>query len=162
MPYKYVEKEIYLGAGIYCYYPFDSALVENKGVFKIGMTTSFEKRTASYHTYMPEGMYVVAMYTPRKNKERDEYGEQGLPKYYRRVEKKIFKDIIARGGQMVTMNIRTHGGKTEWVFANYDDIENAFDDALKEFGGKLEMANLEHLPEPDPSPPYFTGCIKFY
>ena len=162
MPYKYVEKEIYLGAGIYCFYPFDSGLVANKGVFKIGMTTSFERRTSSYHTYMPEGVYVVAMFTPRKNKRQDEYGEEGLSRYYRRIEKQIFKDIIARGGEMVTMNIRTNGGKTEWVFADFNILEDAFDKAKEEFGGKLEMGNLDHLPVPDASTPYFEGCIKFY
>ena len=162
MPYKYTEREVYMGAGIYCFYPFDSGLDNNKGVFKIGMTTSFDRRTYGYHTYMPEGVYVVAMYTPMKHKERDEHGPDGLKKYYRRIEKEIFEDIVAHGGQMVTMNVRAHGGKTEWIFADFDIVEDAFERKKEYYGGKLEIANIDHLPVPDPTTPYFRGTINFY
>ena len=162
LPYQHAERERFDGAGIYCFYPFDSKLVNNKGVFKIGMTTSFDKRTYGYHTYLPQGVYIVAMFMPMKHKDKDEYGKVGLPKYYKRIEDEIFKEIILRGGEMVTMNVRLKGGKTEWIFADFNTIEDVFEEKHAKYGGTLELANLDHLPEPDKSKPYFKGTIKFY
>ena len=54
LPYQHAERERFDGAGIYCFYPFDSKLVNNKGVFKIGMTTSFDKRT---YGFASRGLY---------------------------------------------------------------------------------------------------------
>ena len=169
-PYQYTPRQEYVGAGVYCFYPFDSPLKNNKGVFKLGMTTSFDKRTYAYHTYMPEGIYVVAMFRPNtSSKERradekgkDEKGKDRLPKYYTRIEKEIFKDILDNGGEMVTMDVRKKQGRTEWMYANFNTIEDAFERAKLKYGGSLEMSNLNHLPVPEVTKPYFKGTIKFF
>jgi hypothetical protein len=164
-PYQHTPRQKYVGAGVYCFYPFDSPLKNNKGVFKLGMTTSFDKRTYAYHTYMPEGVYVVAMFRPStRSKERreDEKGKEGLAKYYTRIERELFRDILNNGGEMVRMNVRKNDGRTEWVYANFDIIEDAFERFKLKYGGKLEIANLDHLPVPEVTPPYFKGTIKFF
>ena len=59
-PYSYREREVIEGGGVYAFYPFDNPLDEYcKGIFKIGMTTLFQRRVGNYHTYLPQGVYIV-------------------------------------------------------------------------------------------------------
>jgi len=173
--YEYSEKKEYLGAGIYCFYPFDSGLHKGKGVFKIGMTTTFQGRVGGYHTYFPMGMYFIArLSNPTKNKNEKEKlldlkGDDGKKEcqkiFYIRIERSIYADVLAHGGERVTMDERKYGGKTEWIYADQQVIFDAFSRAKKDFGGKTVFDDISNLPvrsEPGEVKPYFKGTINYY
>lgn len=48
------------GGGLYCYMPFEKLDKHKKAVFKIGLAIDFNSRTEIYHTYYPNGVYMVA------------------------------------------------------------------------------------------------------
>jgi len=131
--HTYLEREEIEGSGIYCFFPFDSLDKHKKGVFKIGMTGNFDKRIRSYHTYLPQGMYYVAFL---KNPSLKKNGMDTY-EYYVKIEKEIFENVKAFGGEVIKMDIRKHNnGETEWIYANEKMIEKAFDLAYIKYGGK--------------------------
>ena len=158
-PYKFKEREDFVGDGIYCFYPFDSALDKyHKGVFKIGMTLNLHDRTYGYHTYFPEGVFIVGkLETPTIGRPKD---KKDFKKYITSVETFIFKEVVAGGAHRITMDTRSRGGKTEWFYTDEKTIDNAFKKAKKKFGGKLELDTLATV-KPD-AHPYFKGTINFY
>ena len=140
-----LERDPVDGAGVYCFFPFDQLDKKGFGVFKIGMTTSFDNRIRNYHTYLPKGMFFKCfLNNPTKKKSGME-----LAAYYKLIEKEIFEHVKALGGQVITMDIRKHNyGETEWIYANEKMIEKAFDDAFDKYGGvksDLEIGDLSHL-----------------
>ena len=140
----YIEREYVSGSGIYAFLPFDNLDKKGKGVFKIGMTGNFHNRIGNYHTYLPEGVYFKCfLKNPKKLR-----GDLSLEKYYKKIEKEIFKGIVDEGGKAISMSIRWRNeGKTEWVYASEEQIENAFDTAYRKYGGDLNIGELDHLPD---------------
>ena len=141
----YLEREFISGSGIYCFMPFDNIDSKKKFVSKIGMTGNFHKRVGSYHTYLPSGFYYKCFL---KNPTRLK-GDMDLHNYYVMIEKEIFKNVVANGGEVISMNIRRkNDGETEWIYASEKMIEDAFDDAYEKYGGKntdLEIGDLKVL-----------------
>jgi len=143
--YPYLEREIIHGSGIYCFFPFDSLDRHKKGVFKIGMAGNFDNRIRSYHTYLPQGFYYKCFLNKPSLK------KNGLDtfRYYVMIEREIFNNIVANGGQIIHMAIRKKNrGETEWIYASEKMIEDAFDAAYEKYGGKhtdLEIGDLHDL-----------------
>ena len=170
IPRKHVplKREIMDGSGIYALYPFDSGFDQwGRGVFKIGMTTCFQKRVHGYDTALPQGVYTAVLYRQptqkRKKSEKDKNGEHdGLARYYTRIEHEIYKDICSTGGHPITMDIRDQGGKTEWVLATEKCIFNAFFRAEAKYGGDVDYMDLNHLPLAIKEKPVFVGSMNFY
>ena len=47
--------------GVYAFMPFDNIDGDKKAVFKIGITMGdFNERVESYHSYFPNGVYMIA------------------------------------------------------------------------------------------------------
>ena len=46
--FQHLQRDKYGDGGIYAFYPFDSPLVRRKGVFKVGLALSFDKRLHQY------------------------------------------------------------------------------------------------------------------
>ncbi len=129
-----LERHELVGEGVYCFYPFDNLDDKDSGIFKIGMTESFDNRIKSYHTYLPKGLYYKAfLINPTLHKE----GARNNKVYYTRIEREIFEDIRTQGGVPVTIEIRKRNeGETEWIYCSDKMVEGAFERAYKYFGGK--------------------------
>jgi hypothetical protein len=128
----FIERDVIEGKGIYCIYQFDNLDKNNKGVFKVGMTTSFHNRIAQNHTYSPAGIWLCAML---KNPTRN-INNRTDAIYYREVEKFIFDDIVERGGIPIKMNIRRQNkGETEYIYTDIKTILLSFGKAEKKYGG---------------------------
>ena len=140
-----LEREEIEGSGIYCFFPFDQLDKKGFGVFKIGMTTSFDNRIKNYHTYLPKGVYYKCFL---KNPTQKRNG-MDVASYYIHIEREIFDDVKTLGGQVITMDIRKNNyGETEWIYANEQMIEDAFDKAYAKYGGvntDLDIGDLSHL-----------------
>ena len=150
-------RDVPSGGGVYAYLPFDNVDSNNNAIFKIGMTTDFRRREGNYHTYLPEGVWRVAMLiNPTKHQ-----NGRTEPKYYRAIEKNIFAKIRDKGGKVISENYRPYKeGETEWVYANESIIEEAFGEAYNYYGGDLQIGTLDGLPrESDAS---FVGKIFYY
>ena len=140
----YIEREKVNGGGIYAFFVFDALDAKGYGVYKIGMTTNFQKRIGGYHTYLPGGLYYKCRLENRMS----------LSNYYVKIEKEIFKDIKQNGGKVINMNIRkTNEGETEWIYASEKMIDDAFERADLKYAGKrtkfhiIEDLNKELKPK---------------
>ena len=136
-PIAYRERDDPTGGGIYCFYPFDSPLDETcKGIFKIGLAIDFHDRIGNYHTYLPMGVYKMAiLQDPKKG---SGYFET-LKMYYLKIEKQIYDDIVKDGGYPIFMAIRKQNlGRTEWIYTDQKTIHKAFERAIKVFGAVPE------------------------
>ena len=157
---NYIARDVIEGKGIYCIYQFDNLDQNNKGVFKVGMTTSFHNRIAQNHTYSPAGIWVVAMLKNPTRKSNDRTDAS----YYREVENFIFSDITKRGGIPIKMNIRRQNeGKTEYIYTDIPTILLSFGKAEKTYGGtfvnyRLSKQKIERERIPDD---LFKGEIHF-
>jgi hypothetical protein len=59
--YTVIRDELKLtGGGLYCFMPFAKLDRHKKAVFKIGLALDLSNRTENYHTYFPNGVYMVA------------------------------------------------------------------------------------------------------
>ena len=98
------------GNGIYCVYPFTNLDKDGKGCYKIGMTTeSYKKRIDSYHTYFPQGVYLVAfLEKPPINTRllRGTEKEETIKKLYLKIEKFIIQYILDAGGRRIYSTAR--------------------------------------------------------
>jgi len=88
--FQHLQRDKYGDGGIYAFYPFDSPLVRRKGVFKVGLALSFDKRLHQYDTGSPAGVYVVAyLKNPLKNVDlvglTNEKKKQIMTKHYKGV-----------------------------------------------------------------------------
>lgn len=133
-----------VGDGVYCIFPFDSFDLNNKGLFKIGISAGgsfYNRLMGAYHTYLPMGWYPVAFI--EFNKEHpipDDY--QGMKKlsYYKKIESYIFDNIKAR---RITSNARSvKGGQTEWVYTHQKEVHKIFEEASKIYGGEMHEFKL--------------------
>lgn len=162
----YIEREVVPGGGVYAFFVFDELDKKGKGVYKIGMATSFQKRIAGYHTYLPGGLYYKCLL---ENPSLKREGKSDKV-YYTMIEKEIFKDIKERGGKVIEMKIRKRDyGETEWIYADEKAVVEAFDRAYKKYGGKnthlhvIENLNKELKPiaRELKKDPIFEGKIFF-
>jgi hypothetical protein len=169
MPYEFSKKKVAPGGGIYAYLPFDNRTKHNKSMFKIGFTTNFMKRESNYHTYLPEGVYRVALltnpmkpgpqnFTVPKNPEKD---KKGYMRYLKHVEKFVFELIEKNGGEILSTNNRPFNeGETEWIFTSQDIIHKAFQKAGTLFGGVVDIYSLTNA-FPKRNDKDFVGEIYF-
>ena len=166
--YQYQERDKINKGGIYAYVPFDNTSDgTNRGrtMFKIGYTTNFALRESNYHTYLPEGVYRVALLVEpdragRPSEKNDENKDE-LRKYFTLVEKAIFKEIGEEGGQILRTNSRKNNqGQTEWIFATVKQVHHAFKKVSKHYGGELKLYDL-HKAFPTRHKEDFTGEIYF-
>lgn len=154
--YEYIPREFITGGGVYAYLPFDNLDKDKKAMFKIGMTTNFRRRENNYHTYLPEGMWRVAiLQNPTKYQGSRTDGE-----FYKVVEHNIFEKIRANGGKVLSKQYRKafNEGETEWIYADVKMIHKAFREARERFGGKVYVPKLEL---PDRPNTLFVGKIFF-
>ena len=158
-PIAYRERDDPEGGGLYCFYPFDSPLDEHcKGIFKIGLAIDFKNRTGNYHTYLPMGVYRMAIL---QNPDKESKYFETLKMYYLKIEKQIYDDIVADGGYPIYMAIRKQNqGRTEWIYTDQKSIHKAFTKAHNDYGGKVHLYSLR-LPKKSQTP-IFTGSINYY
>lgn len=167
---EFKEREVIEGGGIYAFYSFDKFDIHKKGVYKIGLTTNFQKRIGSYHTYLPEGMYFQAFL---QNPSLKRNGREDAS-YYLAIEKEIFHRVEELGGEVVKMEIRkTNNLRTEWIYTNQATIDIAFREADIKYSGKkgrlleynlLGKNGIEKQTEArlKKNEPLFTGEIVFF
>ena len=156
------------GGGIYCFLPFLRIDKNKKAVFKIGLAKNFQKRIDTYHTYFPNGMYMVAFLEDppipkltRSNQTKIYIEETNTYKYpdaklsqFLKIEKFILKYLDTNGGKRIhsTSRVRNQNeqrqGETEWIYTNDQTIHEAFTEAQKKFGGKTHLYYLEGF-DPD-------------
>ena len=161
------------GGGLYCYMPFERLDKHKKAVFKIGMATDFNHRTEGYHTYFPEGVYMVAFlqnppvprgllrrYT-KEEKEKLDKGKNSLKRiHYMIIEKFVFDYVNTHGGKRIHSTTRVKNlnveneGETEWTYTDELIVHEAFDEAHKIYGGNLHTYFLDGS---DPSTNKFTS-----
>ena len=146
--------------GLYAILPYERLDKHKKALFKVGLAESFDKRFESYHTDYPLGFYYKNLLaSPTKEKkdfkvnavgkdgarptpeEREKALRATTKKYYRHIENYIFKDLQEHGAKRLktTTRIRNadeNGGDSEWFYANEEQLDNAFKDAFKIYGGK--------------------------
>ena len=157
--------------GIYSYYPYERLDERNKGIFKVGMSTDFQKRFESVHSYYPEGIYLVAFYSNpiipemtseqlrhwrRINKtDKKPTKEAKAHAFYMRMERFIFKYLEEHRAKRFYSTTRVKfpnedkKGATEYFYTTEDLIHEAFEEAKKKFpGGKLQQFYLHGI-DPD-------------
>lgn len=133
-----------VGDGLYAIFPFDSFDLDNRGLFKIGISAGgsfYNRLMGSYHTYLPMGWYPVA-FIEFNEKHPIPKEHQGLKRlsYYKLIEEYIFENINAR---RIYSNARSvGGGKTEWFFCHQKEVHNIFEEASKLYGGEMHQFKL--------------------
>ena len=155
------ELELPSNKGIYCVYPFSKLDTNNKGCFKIGVTsTNFNDRFNQYFTCLPMGLYYVNfLVNPTKGRKKRENGA-----YYADIEKYIIKELHKSEARLVVSQTGVTG-KSEWWFTNTQTIEKVFELAEKKFGGESIPYDLEDAfrkNEPKKNQRYFIGEINYY
>lgn len=150
------------GAGLYCFLPYNR-LDNHKAVFKIGMTTtSFTNRLESYHTYFPNGVYMVAFLENPLIPKTLRSNQKGTPKtqHYLAIEKYTINYLVNHGSKRIYSSTRIKNknaygeGETEWIYGNVETIHKAFQEAEKKYFGNLYLYYLEGL---DPNTGKFTS-----
>ena len=156
--------------GIYAVLPYEQLDDKNKAIFKIGMTHKYSSRVEQMHTYFPEGVYWVSLYSdpelpkwsPAQLREWKANHEGKPPSvkdqkqmYYRQIEKYVFAYVENRHGKRIHATSRVRNpdeleqGETEWIYTSEDTIHAAFASAEKKFpGGRLQHYYLSGL-DPD-------------
>lgn len=141
------------GGGLYCFMPFERIDKKKKAVFKIGLATNFNSRLEQYHTYFPNGVYMVAFLEnpPLPKVLRSKPKETPTKQHYLAIEKFIFNNVVENGGKRLYSTTRVKNpnadkeGETEWVYTNEVIIHNAFLEAKKKYGGNLKLFYLEGI-----------------
>jgi hypothetical protein len=145
------------GAGLYCYMPFEEIDAHKKAVFKIGIATkSINSRTEQYHTYFPNGVYIVAFLENPRIPMALRYKKEVTKKtHFEMIETFLMDYVEEDGGKPIFSTTRVKkGGQTEWIYASEVSIHEAFEQAHKMFGGILHMFYLEGT---DPKTNKFTS-----
>jgi T5orf172 domain len=79
--------------GLYAFLPFECLDKNNKAVFKVGMTANdLQDRLENYHTYFPEGVYIVFFLS---------YDETVNRNMYKRIENQLFKQLLNNDARKV-------------------------------------------------------------
>ena len=148
-------------SGIYCIMPFSSLDINNKAIFKIGISTGdnfYNRLERDYHTYFPMGFYYSNfLESPtKKRKNRTKLV------YYREIEKFIFDHI--ENEIKIKSNARINLDKqTEWVYCNSNDLKKVFNLAYEKYGGIVHNYSITEasLKKYEPKNPLTTMTIKF-
>ena len=124
--------------GIYCIYPFSGFDSNNKGIFKIGITSKkfHERLDSHYHTYFPAGFYYCCFL---QQPEKPEDDERTLLKFYGEIEQYIFTNI--KNSTRVSCEARQNR-KSEWFYTNQTEIFKVFGLARKKYLGKLKKYKI--------------------
>jgi hypothetical protein len=149
------------GGGLYCFLPFNRIDKNKKAVFKIGLAINFTHRTEQYHTYFPNGVYMIAFLEnpPVPRTTRTQKGKT-KKEHYLAIEKYIFKHVLDNGAKRIHSTTRSRNpnenkeGETEWVYTDEETVHEAFTDAKSKYGGNLKLFYLEGL---DPDTNEFTS-----
>lgn len=155
--------------GLYAIFPYEKLDKHKKGLFKVGLADSYEKRFESYHTYYPLGFYYKNLLVSPNKRSEDfkvhavgEDGKRPTPedrelarnkskvKYYKHIENFIFRDIMDHGGQQLRTTTRSkymdeNGGVTEWFYTDEPTLDHAFEDAYKIYGGRNQNSHLKDI-----------------
>ena len=164
VPYRPKDYPLELNdKGIYCFFPFDVLDKEHKGVFKIGLTTKVHRRIDQYHTYLPMGLYFKAFLV---NPTKGRLPRESEAQYLARIETFIYdyiKGDLREPGIPINMEIRKRDlGQTEWIYCGSRQVDKAFNQAEKVFGGESVLYNMQLLSEADRDrDTLFKGVIYF-
>ena len=166
------------GAGLYAFMPWTKLDKHKKAVIKIGESSDLSKRTENYHTYFPNGVYMLAFINDIKNPIGTRKKPAKKPRQIREeMEQFIMNYIHNNGGKKLysTSRVRrqndTLEGQTEWVYTSVELLHEAFEKCAKKYNGKVHLFYLEGFnPEtgkleditdtPEPQPNY-TGKVIF-
>ena len=140
------------GGGLYCFMPFGNFDKHKKAVFKIGLAINYKNRIESYHTYFPQGVYMVAFLSnppvPRHTRTRKEKTKKS---HYQIIEKYLLDHITEHGGKRIYSTTRVRNpnsekeGITEWIYTDEVTIHEAFLEANKIFGGTCDIYHLQDI-----------------
>lgn len=146
--------------GIYCFFPFAHVDNKDKGVFKIGLATkTYYNRLEAYHTYFPQGVYMIAFLEEPYIPPATRASEVSLLTQYRKIENFILKIIEDEGGERIKSPARVNNeGKTEWVYTNIKTIHRAFLAAEKQYGGTASLYTFQREVNVKPN---FVGKVYF-
>lgn len=115
--------------GLYCFLPFER-ITNNKAVFKVGMTTQeYASRIENYHTYFPEGLYLCFFLTPPRSK------DENINIIIRKMETQLLKELKTQGAKQLYFSTRKNRDKSEWFYASFRELENAFRMVQQAFKG---------------------------
>ena len=148
--------------GLYAIMPYEKKDSRGKAVFKVGQAYNFKKRFEQYHTYYPLGFYYKNLLAePNLEKENFYYKDENKKRkfsekqYYNEIEKNIQNDIIDNGGERIFSTTRVKNaiqdnkgnikGETEWFYASPAQINKAFNDNFKIYGGKQYSNSLRGI-----------------
>jgi hypothetical protein len=151
--YTVVFDELNLrGGGLYCFLPYENLDKHSKAIFKIGVAMNFRSRIEQYHTYFPNGVYMVAFLeeppVPIKTRSKKNITKKEL---FIKIENFIMNYLAVNGAKRVYATTRiirlneNKEGQTEWFYTNEDLIHEAFTEAKKEFGGETKLFFLEGI-----------------
>jgi hypothetical protein len=141
------------GAGLYAFMPWTNLDRHKKAVIKIGESGDLTRRAEDYHTYFPEGVYMLAFI----NNIKTPVGTRAKPrKPARRIredmEEFIMRYIHTHGGKRLYSSTRvkransdTLEGQTEWVYTGIPLLHEAFEKCAEEFHGEPHFFHLEGL-----------------
>ena len=154
-----------VGSGLYCFLPFDRLDKHQKGIFKVGYTTvTINSRADDYHCYFPLGVYVVATL---ENPSAQGIVRNGYTKdmFYRKLEDQLFRLLESYGAKRIESTARVmRQRKSEWFYTNLSVIEKAFRVIEKEYGGTLQLFNLNKIDKNSDAVTrqnHFTGKIYY-
>ena len=167
------------GAGVYSMFPFSSLDRKKSGVMKVGESSDLVKRTDTYHTYFPAGLYMLAFLTNIKGKRVLRGNKAPAPKAIRQeIELFIIQHIVDNGGKRLYSTDRVRNpnrdleGRTEWVYTNVPKLHEAFNEAGRVYNADVHLFYLEGLnPDtgkiesvlnPPVKQPTYTGKVVYH
>lgn len=140
--YNVCHDELFLRKknGLYCLLPFEKLDKKKNAVFKVGMTSQdFAGRIESYHSYFPLGLYVVFFLAYPTIQDGED-----KKKIYRQMEKKLIANLKETDAKMLIFPSRP-SMKSEWFYANWTQLQNAFRQVQTEYGGVLHEFSLDSI-----------------
>ncbi len=136
-----MELKIKDKTGLYAFLPFEQLDRDNKAVFKIGLTANdLQDRLENYHTYFPEGVYIVFFLSFEESLARN---------MYKRLESLLFKAIMVNGGNRLQFTSRPGRANdyqnSEWFYPNWKALQTSFYEIQEKHGGIMHEYNLENI-----------------
>lgn len=130
-------------SGVYCFLPFDKLDKYKKGVFKIGNTgVGFQRRLSQYHTYYPNGVYVIAFI--KISNKKNHLIPENIKHILNLVESYVLKLIQEKNGVVIVNKKRKYkNGETEWIYSSLHIIDKCFHETALYF--KTQYKNLHFI-----------------
>ena len=115
--YTVVFDELNLrGGGLYCFLPYENLDKHSKAIFKIGVAMNFRSRIEQYHTYFPNGVYMVAFLeeppVPIKTRSKKNITKKEL---FIKIENFIMNYLAVNGAKRVYAT----NWPTEYILGHY-------------------------------------------